>query len=263
MASPRAHFMRLSLALLAALPVCAQEARRCWYFDVHRFTPDLTGHFQGVSDGSPIHVDFRDDLALKRDSSSIGASLEYQGPRFGLQLSTDAQTYAGLNPVAKAITIQGQTYQANTLVSSSVKATNTNFDWTIRCLAWPQFWLGVDLGARFTVLKLDASGVNAFSGVNGSASYKATLPIPQLGPSLGFTAFDDRLAGRGMVHMLAFKGATYTHLGADLRYFPVDWLGVRVFMDSERFRVPQGSIKDDLDITLDRAGTGLGVVFRF
>jgi len=206
------------LALLAALPVCAQEAQRYWYFDVHRFTPDLTGHFQGVSNGSPIDVDFRDDLALKRDSSSIGASLEYQGPRFGLQLSTDAQTYAGLNTVNKAITIQGQTYQANTLVSSRVKATNTNFDWTIRCLAWPQFWLGVDLGARFTVLKLDASGGNAFSGVNGSASYKATLPIPQLGPSLGFTAFDDRLVGRGMLHMLAFKGATYTHLGADLRY---------------------------------------------
>jgi hypothetical protein len=255
--------MRLSLALLAALPICAQGAERCWYFDVHRFTPDLTGHFQGVSNGSPISVDFRDDLGLKRDSTRIGASLEYQGPRFGLELSTDSQTYAGLNTVARAITIEGQTYQANTLVTSSVKATSTNFDWTIRFLTRPQFWVGVDLGARLTVLNLDASGVSAFSGVNASASCKATLPIPQLGPSLGFTAFDDRLVGRGMVHMLAFKGATYTHLGADLRYFPVDWLGVRAFLDSERFRVPNGSIKDDLDITLDRTGTGLGVVFRF
>jgi len=43
----------------------------------------------------------------------------------------------------------------------------------------------------------------------------------------------------------------------------LDWLGVRVFLDSERFRVPEGSIKEDLDITLDRTGTGLGVVFRF
>jgi len=263
MAGARGGPLRLSAALLAALPVCAQGAERHWYVDLHRFTPDLTGHFQGVSGGSPISVDFRDDLALRRDTTRIGASLEYQGPRFGLELSADSQTYAGLNTVAKAITIQGQTFQANTLVSSAVKAANTNFDWTIRCLALPRFWVGLDLGARLTVLDLEASGVNAFSGIKASSSYQARLPIPQLGPALGFTALDGRLEGRGMVHLLAFKGATYTHMGADLRYFPLDWLGVRVFLDSERFRVPEGSIKEDLDITLDRTGTGLGVVFRF
>jgi hypothetical protein len=36
-----------------------------------------------------------------------------------------------------------------------------------------------------------------------------------------------------------------------------------VFAEAERLRVPQGSIKSDLDLTMDRSGTGLGLVARF
>jgi hypothetical protein len=255
--------MRLVLALLIALPACAQGVERFWYVDVHRFAPDLGGHFQGVSDGNPIHVDFRADLALSRAPSKPGASVEYQGPRFGLELSGDVQSYAGSNVIPANIAIEGQTYLANTLVTSSVRATNWNGNWTIRYLTWPQFWLGADLGLRYTTLNLETSGSNGFSGVAATANYRSTLPIPQLGPSLGFSAMGGQLVGRGMVHLLAFKGATYTHLGADLRYFPVSWLGLRVFADSERLRVPDGSIKSDLDLTLDRSGTGIGIVARF
>jgi hypothetical protein len=66
-----------------------------------------------------------------------------------------------------------------------------------------------------------------------------------------------------MFHLLGYKGATYRHAGADLRFFPISWLGVRAYFDNEHFRVPKGSIKDDLDILLDRSGTGLGIVFRY
>ncbi|MDR3670512.1 MAG: hypothetical protein P4L36_06700 [Holophaga sp.] len=255
--------MRKALVLLIALPACAQGVDRFWYVDVHRFAPDLSGHFRGVSDGSPISVDFRNDLALSRDQSKPGASLEYQGTRFGLELSGDVQTYAGSNLVPANITIEGQTYRANTLVTSSVRATNWNFNGTVRYLTWPQFWLGADLGVRYTTLELQASGANGFSGATATASYRANLPIPQVGPSLGFSAAGGRLVGRGMVHLLTYKGATYNHLGVDLRYFPISWLGIRVFGDAERFRVPDGSIKSDLDITLDRTGTGFGIVARF
>ncbi len=116
---------------------------------------------------------------------------------------------------------------------------------------------------RNTALKLDATGTSAFSGITAAANYRVNLPVPQVGPSLGFTALDDRLVGRGLFHFLTYKGATYTRMGADLRYFPVSWLGLRAFVDSERFRVPDGSIKDDLDITLDRTGFGFGIVFRY
>ena len=121
----------------------------------------------------------------------------------------------------------------------------------------------LDLGARATQVEIEASGVNAFSGVTAAANYKSTLPIPQIGPSLGCTAFDGRLVAKGMFHLLSYKGSSYTHTGADLRVFPISWLGVRAYFDHEHTRVPKGSIKDDLDITEDRNGTGLGIVARF
>jgi hypothetical protein len=94
-------------------------------------------------------------------------------------------------------------------------------------------------------------------------TYKTTLPVPQAGPSLGFTALSGRVVGRASYHLLAYKGCTYSHPGVDLRMFPLKWLGIMAFAEAEHFRVPQGSIKSDLDITMDRSGTGLGLVARF
>jgi hypothetical protein len=258
--------MRLALVpllLLTAAPAFTQGVESHWYLDVHRFTPTLEGHYQGTSDGQPFLVDLNNDLALAKDNTRIGYGLEYQGTRFGLELSRDEQDYAGSNRVQRNITINGQTFTANTLVTSSFKATNNTFNWTIRYLTWPQFWLGLDLGARATQTEINAFGVQGFTGVTASVNYKTTLPVPQIGPSLGFTAFHGRLVGRGLYHLLLYKDCTYNHLGVDLRYFPLSWLGVRAFADSERFRIPQGSIKSDMDITLDRSGTGFGIVARF
>lgn len=251
------------LALLAAFPAFSQGTERHWYLDLHRFTPSLTGHFQGTSNNQPISVDLRDDLALEKDKAKLGFGAEYQGPRFGLEFSRDEEDYAGQKQVTRAIIINGQTFNANTVVSSKVKATNSTLNWTIRAFRWPQFWLGIDLGARATEVQIDSTGVQPFSGVTATASYKTTLPIPQIGPSLGFTAFDGRLVGKGMFHLLGYKGCSYTHSGADLRYFPISWLGVRAYFDHEHVRVPKGSIKDDLDILMDRNGTGFGLVARF
>jgi len=257
------RFPLACLVLLTALPACAQGAESHWYLDVHRFTPTLTGNYQGVSNNSPINVDLQNDLGLEKDKAKIGYGLEYQGTRFGLEFSRDEEDYAGRNVVSRDITINGQTFHANTLVTSSVKATNNTLNWTIRAFKWPQFWIGLDLGARATQVEINANGLEPFSGVTAQANYKTTLPIPQIGPSLGFTGFDGRLVGRGMFHLLSYKGCSYTHTGADLRVFPLSWLGVRAFFDHEHTSVPKGSIKDDLEITEDRNGVGFGVVARF
>ena len=251
------------LVLLGALPACAQGAESHWYLDVHRFTPTLTGHFNDVSGGNPIDVDLQNDLALKKDKAKIGFGLAYEGTRFGLEFSRDEEDYAGKNTISRPITINNQTYSANTLVTSSIKATNNTLNWTIRAFKWPQFWLGVDLGARATQVQIDASGIEPFTGITAQANYKTTLPIPQIGASLGFTGLNGRLVGRGSYHLLAYKHATYGHAGGDLRFFPISWLGVMVFADGEHTRVPKGSVNTDLDATLDRSGAGFGLVARF
>ena len=150
------------------------------------------------------------------------------------------------------------------MVDSTVKLKDYTVNWTIRALKWPQFWIGIDLGARIWDLDMTASAFEPLTTAYlPPVSQKVPLPIPQLGLSTGFDAFDGRLVGRGFYHLLSYKGASYHHVGADLRYFPIKWLGVRVFTDTEKLDVPNHSLKDDLEVRLDRQGSGFGVVLRW
>ena len=251
------------LCLAAALPVAGQAPKAAWYFGLQHVAPTFEGHFEGIQDDKPILIDLQNDLAIGKDSTKLGFALEYQGPRFGVEFAMDEQDYKGANTINRKITISGQDYNAGAYVTTDLKIKNYTFNWTIRALKFERAWIGVDLGARVWDMDLKALGNEPFTGVSASAVEKFPIPIPQIGLATGFQAFDGQLVAKGYYHTLFYAGANYNHLGADVRYFPLKWLGVRAFVDKETLDVPKGSIKDDLEIRLDRNGVGFGVMVRF
>lgn len=254
----------LVCCLAASVPLVAQDAKGSFQLDVHRVSPSLEGHVDGIQDGNPLVVDFQNDFGIQKDATKVGLSLEYQGPRFGVELSAEEQDYLGHNYVQRDIKINGSTFHAGALVDSDIKVKNYTFNWTIRAFKWPQFWIGLDLGVRVWDLDMTASAYEPATTVYvPPVVEKLPVPIPQVGLATGFHALDDRIVGRGYYHLLTYKGASYHHAGVDIRYFPVNWLGIRFFSDTETFDAPKGSIKDDLEVRLDRKGTGAGVVLRF
>ena len=256
----------LSSALLFCAPLLTQTPshEKAFYLDVHQYSPSMEGHFQGLQDGKALNVDLKQDLSLDKDGSKLGFAAEYQGPRFGVEFAMDPQTYRGAGYAQKDISIDGKHILVGTHVNSNMKVTAYTFNWTIRFMQFQPVWVGVDLGAR--VWDVDLSVVtppNPMTGIAVDTHQKFPLPIPQIGLSMGVTAFDDRLVGRGYCHLLTYKGANYTHLGADVRGFILPWLGLRVFVDNESFDAPKGSVTDDLEANLDRNGAGFGVIVRF
>jgi hypothetical protein len=257
-----------ALGLLASLPLAAQEAGR-WNLDIHNTSGTLSGHYDGITSGQPFQVDLGDDLALNRSGNALGFGAEYQGPRFGLELSVDPETFKGVNAPVRNITIDGQTFAAQTQVSSRVKATTTVLNWTIRCLTFDQGWLGVDLGVRAVSMNINASGTVQASAngvpysTAGGVSYTGTIPLPMVGVAGGFDLLDRALVARAYYHTLDVSGASYNVAGADLRWFPVDWVGIRVFTSSAKLKIPDNSIKKNIDIALNQAINGIGVVFQF
>lgn len=252
-----------ALFLLAVMPLVAQVPERKWSFDLHSLPAALEGNFEGIEDGKPIFFDLKNDLGLEKDKTKLGVSLEYQGRRFGLGLSTDAQEYKGSAVLARPITLNGTTYQMLTKVDSRIKFQSYDLNWTIRALTWEQAWIGVDLGIRAWDLDMTATGTEQNTVQTVTASEKIRVPIPQLGLSVGGKALGDRVVGRASFHFLSYKGASYRRWQGDIRYFPIPWLGLRAFLDDESFDVPKDSIKDDLLLNLDRSGAGFGVVIRF
>lgn len=237
-----------------------------WSIGAQSYGPSLTGHFQGVQDGQPIWLDLEADLGLARTKTTPGLFINYQGPRFLLQLSNGAAEYRGDRVVTRTVTVGGVDYSNGTRVQSHVKLATVDGIWTIKFMRDTDLWVGLDLGAQVWTLDVDATDVPVASvpPVPATAgSNHISMPIPQIGLSGGASGFNGAVEAKAYFHYLAHKQAKYSLVGADLRVFPVKWFGVRVFYEAGSFDVPKGSIQDDLEFKLDRKGVGLGAVLRF
>lgn len=256
--------MRTVLMMLLSTAATFAQAPRSVTLGLSAFGPTFTGRLEGVQDGQPISVDLEGDLGLAKDKGKMGFLFDYQGPRFGFMAQTGGTDYAGDRTTTRPVTIDGTTYAPGARVISHLKLTTVEGVWTIRILPLSVFWLGVDLGAEAWKVEMDATGT-AVSPVPGTATASTTFtaPIPQIGLSAGSRAPGGFLEVKGFVHYLGAKGAKYTRTGLEARAYPLSWLGVRAFLETETFDVPQGSLQDDLMLKLDRKGAGFGVVVRF
>ena len=237
----------------------APDLQRTWSLGGQVYGPTLTGHFNGTISGQPIALDLDSDLGLGKDKTTPGFFIDYQGPRFAFQLSSGTAEYRGDRTLTQAIQLNGQTFSAAHEVQSHVKIASVDGIWTIKFVRGSDAWLGLDLGAQVWKIDMDATDVTS----PATASTSVSVPIPQIGLSAGGRGFNGGLEAKAYVHYLAYKQAKYTLVGADLRYFPVRWFGLRAFYEGSSFDVPRGSVKDDLEFQLDRKGVGFGGVFRF
>jgi len=265
--------LRVALLLSAVLPLGAQDAGN-WFLDVHSVTGTLTGHYVGTQGGEPWNVDLQNDLGLGSTGNKLGLGVEYQGPRFGLELSADEQTFIGANAISRDILIDGEAFGAGGTVNSRVKAITSVLNWTIRVFTSPEWWVGIDLGVRDVAVNIRAQGPVAAGGggsaltgivpgLNGSVAWSGTVPLPVLGLSGGLDLWENSLVLRGYFHTLENAGAHYNVAGADLRYFPTLHVGARIFANSSKLSIPVGSIKSDIDLALGQTAAGLGVVARY
>jgi len=249
-------------AQLGAPNAAVPDLQRSWSLGAQSYGPTLTGHFNGMQNGQPIALDLDSDLGLAKQKTTPGFFVDYQGPRFALQLSSGNSEYRGDRVVTRTITLNGTSYTAGTRVQSHVKLASLDGVWTIKLVRGSGAWLGLDLGVQAWTLDMDALSVPT-AGSPVSASTQVTAPIPQIGLSVGGRGLDNLVEAKAYVHYLGYKQAKYTRVGADLRIFPVQWFGLRAFYEGSTFDVPKGSIKDDLEFNLERKGVGLGAVLRF
>jgi hypothetical protein len=251
-----------AFAQLGAPQYAAQGFQSTWTLGAQTYGPTFTGHFQGVQDGQPIAVDLDSDLGLGKDKTTPGFFFDYQGSRFGFQVSSGSAEYRGDRVVNRTVTINGTDYTAGTRVQSHVKLAAIDGIWTIKFVRESDAWLGFDLGVQSWKVDLDATSAPV-AGSPVSESTRITAPIPQLGLSGGSRGWNGAVEAKAYVHYLGYKKAKYTLFGADFRVFPVRWFGLRAFYEGGKFDVPKGSVKDDLELTLERKGVGLGAVVRF
>ena len=267
--------MRLAplLALASLTALNAQDSAKSsppgghWNFGVIRQAPDLSGSYSKVGETT---FDLEKDFALGKDTTGTGALIDYEGRRFMLHMATYSQNYAGRNTITRNVQIGDTTYSAGIKVASQVKVRDYELDWTIKVWRWDAAYLGVDLGFNGWNLQVDAQDVTddpAITGLPGwtrqdPASKTITVPIPQVGASFG-AHFGRYVDLRGYYHLLKRSGASYHRSGAEVRVYPLPWLGLRANVEDEGFDVPMDSIDTGTAFNLTKKGVGFGVVARF
>jgi len=246
---------------MAAAPLFGQAPTvKKWSFGLYGSLPDLGGYF--IDSGEePTDLDLKNDFGLKNDKMGLGVRIDYLGPRFGFQLDVGTHSFAGQNRLPKPVKMDGQTFPEGTDITSSL--TNTTFDLTgtVKVLRFDHFWLGIDYGLQAWYMQVQAEAKE--NRDIAPVSYALPLPIPQVGLSLGANALNNMLEFRGRAHFLSYSGATYTLFAADARCYFLPWLGVRAFMEAQRFDAPNSSITDDLEARLDNNRFGFGVALRW
>jgi hypothetical protein len=249
----------LAFAQLGAPTQPATGFQPTFTLGAQSYGPALSGHFNGVQDGKPFDVDLKSDLGLGKDKSTPGIFLDYQGPRFGFQVTSGAAEYRGNQMVNRTVTLNGTIYPVGTQVQSHLKLAAVDGTWTIKLVTEANAWLGLDLGAQVWTVDMDAA--DSSGALRANTQVKA--PIPQIGLSGGSRGYNGAVESKLYYHLLSYKQAKYTMYGLDLRIFPVRWFGLRAFYEAGKLDVPKGSIKDDLELQLDRKGLGFGAVLRF
>jgi len=257
----------LTLPLAAGTPSDKTPAKK-WTFGLYGGTPSLSGHYIDNRDGedSSTNFDIKNDLGLKTDGMGGGLYISYLGRRFGVSLDYLPSNYAGNKIIDRELNFSGETFEAGEVVSS-LKADIIDFTWTIKVFRPQNAWVGIDLGIQAWNLDAKATGrVVDYMGHEESKTLNESVPvvpIPQIGISGGFRAFDDRLEARARASFIGYSGASYQRFGADARFYVLPWLGVRAFFDSQSFDAPDGSAVEDIEAKLDRSVFGFGVTFRF
>ena len=253
------------VALFLAISLAAQAQAGKWSLGVYSGAPELTGYYRD-SGNLKTSFDIQNDFNLEKDKIGLGIHLDYSGARFGFSLDYGYNDYAGQGIINRVIQIGGYTFPTGINVTSALKNTAFDVNWTIKALRMNQAWLGVDVGIQGWYLDVQASGAltdTPYADTLVEANEMYVVPIPQLGVSGGFQGLQDRITLLGKVHFLAYKGAKYTRLVADARYYFLPWLGVRAFVESQSLDAPDSSIIEDIEVELDRNGFGFGVVARW
>jgi len=262
--------------LMAAAPLAGQapaQKTKKWSFGLYGSAPEFGMYFHQLEEsGAPgeykVFFDTKTDLDLKNNKNGQGVRIDYLGPRFGFQLDVGFHDFAGQNRMTRAITLDDETFDAGMDVTSSIKNTSVDITNTIKILSFEHFWLGIDLGIQAWIMRVGAEGRNISVGDEtkdgvGPVSTILPLPIPQVGLSLGLKGFNNALEFRGRAHLLSYSGASYTLFAADARCYFLPWLGVRAFMENQRFDVPYGSVNEDMEARIDNNRFGFGVAFRW
>jgi hypothetical protein len=238
-----------------------------WTIGLIRQAPSFSGDYYKKSGSSLDAFDTARDLLLTRSGVSSGLLVDVHGPRFLIHFGTFNVTYQGNAIINRDVNLDTTTYHSGALIQSEVSLRDYEVDWTTKLWWKDRNYVGLDLGVNYWVIQATVAGqgylqTNPTTQVFSNTKASMLYPIPQIGISAGLET-SHGLSGRAYLHVLQMRGASYQRYGVDARCFPFKHLGLRVNFEQEGFKVPLGSVSNNMALHLNKNGWGFGLVVHY
>jgi outer membrane protein len=246
--------MLFLLFCLVALPVRADELLS---LKVGYLLLEPQGDFAAEVDGVGTLIDVEDDLNFD-DSKGVTAEVGLQLGSFRLSAGYLPLSFSGDASLNRDVVFDGQTFTANTQVSSDIDVDLYDIGLTWYLLNTDEMPVRVQLGPELAVKVADAevSMTDRTIGITEEAS--GVAPIPTVGLR-GRVAFGDMFGIVGRVGYISYSDNSFLDAEVQVEFSPVPMVGIYA-----GYRLFDIDI-DENDVLLDLRFSGpfAGVMVRF
>ena len=209
--------------------------------------PSLDGNVK-VDEASIIGttIDFENDLGIE-DENFPSVEVFLGGGRHHLSLTYTDIDYSGQKKLTRDITFNGETYNIDELVTSSIEYKMMDLHYQYDFLDLENVAAGFSLGVVLQVKYLDGEVGLKTTGIDEKEDF--TLPIPMIGLNLHIGMLADVLEARLRGTAIGYAGNTLYELTADVSWTPLPFLDIHGGYKSFVIDIDEDDVIFDYDMS--------------
>jgi len=214
-----------------------------------------SGQFAAITNNVGTRLDTGSDLGLKNSQQPTGEIIFNIGDS-AISAGIVPLNFSGSSLLNRAITFNGQTYAANTTVSSSFKADMLDIGYTYYIVNMDDLPSRFQLGIEAAVKTVHAK--TSITGAGVTTSQNVTVSIPTAGLRAR-VALADFVGLVGRVGYLGYSGNSFLDADAQIEFSPLPMLGIHAGYRQMQLKID--STNTYINTTF--SGPYAGVFFRF
>jgi outer membrane protein len=209
--------------------------------------PSLDGNVK-VDEASIIGttIDFENDLGIE-DENFPSVEVFLGGGRHHLSLTYTDIDYSGRKKLTRDITFNGETYNINELVTSSIEYKMMDLHYRYDFLNLENVGAGFSLGVVLQVKYLDGEVALKTAGIDEKEDF--TLPIPMIGLNLHIGMLANVLEARLRGTAIGYSGNSIYELTADVSWTPLPFLDIHGGYKSFVIDIDEDDVVFDYDMS--------------
>ncbi|NQD38534.1 TIGR04219 family outer membrane beta-barrel protein [Permianibacter sp. IMCC34836] len=245
------------LLLAGTLPLSAQaDTIFGVYAGAARWSQEYSGNFASETNGTATSIDVEDDLAIDdSDGNSLWIALEHPVPVLpNIRIERNELKSDGSNVLSRAITYDGDTYNASTTVVTDFDLSHNDYVLYYEVL---DNWVNLDLG--LDIKQFD--GKIRLSGSGQSSEEVLDAPVPMLYVAAKFDLPLTGLSFGGQASGISAAGVTVKDIRFNVAYQFAFGLGIEAGQRNMSIEIDPD--EEDVSGDLEFKGNYVAATFHF